>query len=94
MACTSGCPTPGLHASWGECARSKNLVVQSDAYTSTALARTPGAAMNLGQKWEAEMTEFPKAVAQGIMPEGTQLHQIRKAQATSKASGEAFRADR
>lgn len=94
MACTSGCPTPGAHASWGECARSKNLTVSSDAYTAATLARTPGAAMNGGQKWEAEMTEYPKMVAQGIQPAGTQLHQIRGAKAASEKSGEAYRADR
>lgn len=46
--CSSGCPTPGAHASWGECVRDKNTRV-AWAASAKGLDRTTE------KKWDAEL---------------------------------------
>ena len=34
MACRTGCPTPGLHETWGECARAAQIQIDKHALKS------------------------------------------------------------
>lgn len=68
MSCTSGCPTPGVHATWGECLRAKALEI------------TPGLMDKPGrQSWDAELSAYGEARRQGIQPKGTRMHQVQAA---------------
>lgn len=53
--CRSGCPTPGLHGSWGECARAANLQVGPADVESM-------------RQWDRNLAEYRKARAQGMQP--------------------------
>lgn len=68
MSCTSGCPTPGAHNTWGECLRAKALEV------TPSLMQRPSR-----QRWDAELHAYGEARRQGIQPKGTQMHQVRAA---------------
>lgn len=46
--CSTGCPTPGAHATWGECMRAKNPRV-AWAASAKGLDRTAE------KKWDAEL---------------------------------------
>lgn len=49
MSCRTGCPTPGAHGTWGECARAGSLRIgQVDASEQKA--------------WDAELGSFYSAV--------------------------------
>lgn len=76
MTCRTGCPTQD-HGSWGECARASNLQF-SDGEVRAYV------------KWnEGEVTEYAKAVAQGIQPESTREESVRKAVAAAERTGNA-----
>lgn len=85
MACRTGCPTPGKHKSWGECARSANLKV---AYCGIG-----GGDATEQKKWDAELALYRSARKQGIQPDGTKTHQILKAIKESDAAGAAYGRD-
>lgn len=54
--CRSGCPTPGQHQSWGECARAANLQV--------------GPADTASRKsWDANLSKYRDARRQGLQPQ-------------------------
>ena len=48
MNCSTGCPTPGAHESWGECVRAKNTRV---AWAASAR----GLDATAEKKWDAEL---------------------------------------
>lgn len=77
--CTRGCPTPGAHASYGECLRSKTprIASQRGDYAT-------------GKKWETEIKEYRAARKQGIQPRSTQLSDIRQAVAASNRADRAL----
>ena len=85
MACSSGCPTPGQHATFGECLRAKSLKV---AYCGIG-----GGDASVQKAWDRELGEFRAATAQGIMPASTKTRDIRKAVEISNQTGKPFRAD-
>lgn len=86
MACTSGCPTPGAHRSYGECLRAKG--------TRVAFCNSAGGMDATKQKrWDKELDAYADAKRQGVQPEGTRLSQINEAMALSDAVGKAYRAD-
>ncbi|MEW2498375.1 hypothetical protein AB0942_33310 [Streptomyces nodosus] len=85
MACRSGCPTPGQHKSWGECARSANLRV---AYCGIG-----GGDATVQRRWDNELAQYRSARAQGIQPDGTKGHQVRAALEASEAVGAAYGRD-
>lgn len=64
--CSMGCPTPGAHATWGECIRAKGAYIAP-----------PGRAGR--QAHDAELSAYASARGQGIQPAGTQMHQVRQA---------------
>lgn len=77
MACRSGCPTPGQHASYGECARAANIRVgQVDATEQRV--------------WDAELHAYADARRQGIQPMGTKMSQVQQALDASDKAGAAF----
>ena len=61
--CSSGCLTPGVHATWGDCIRSKNLTVSG--LESTGNDRTTQ------KKWDKELNLYSEARAAGLQPKST-----------------------
>lgn len=66
--CRSGCPTPGAHRTWGECARAARIQVNADFEQVSAR-----------KAWDTELAAYADARRQGIQPKGTQMHQVRQA---------------
>lgn len=66
--CRSGCPTPGEHSSWGECARAANIGVAPNL-------------MGVGERkaWDKELVAYADARRQGIQPKGTRMNQVKAA---------------
>jgi hypothetical protein len=83
--CRTGCPTPGAHKSWGECARAANLRV---AYCGIG-----GGDATEQKKWDQELELYRQARAQGIQPEGTTRNKVVAALKASDAAGLAFGKD-
>lgn len=85
MACRTGCPTPGRHKSWGECARSANLRV---AYCGIG-----GGDATEQKAWDQELSLYRSARSQGVQPDGTKAHQVEAALKVSEAAGAAYGRD-
>ena len=75
--CSTGCPTPGVHASWGTCQRSKNLRV---LYANSA----GGWDFTKQKRFDAENAAYRNAVANGIQPEAPTFAAIRHAEAVAE----------
>lgn len=82
MACTSGCPTPGLHASWGECARAKRMQVAG------VEAHQKNKAMHKG------LDDYVAARRAGLQPDGVFPAQVAKARKITDETGVPYRADK
>lgn len=76
--CSSSCPTPGAHKSWGDCVRSKGLQIGDVANHDNH------------RKTEKELQSYRDARSQGVQPEGTRTSQIRVAMDVSDATGVAY----
>ena len=79
--CSSGCPTPGAHRSWGECVRSKGASVfglESTGNDFTAIRR-----------FDRENEAFRDAVKEGLNPESVSFAAIDKAKAAADQAGSA-----
>jgi hypothetical protein len=77
--CSSACPTQD-HKTFGECMRAKNLQLNpnlSDTGSSKA--------------WDAELSAYRDARAQGIQPSGTTMAKVREAVEISNATGVAYK---
>ena len=61
MACTSGCPAPGTHASWGACMRAKGTAVMG--------LESTGNSYTADQKMHRENAAYRDAVAEGLQPQ-------------------------
>ncbi|MFF3363581.1 hypothetical protein [Streptomyces misionensis] len=85
MACRTGCPTPGKHKTWGECARSANLKV---AYCGIG-----GGDATEQKRWDAELDLYRAARRQGIQPDGTTKDKVMAAIESSNAAGAAYGRD-
>ena len=83
--CRSGCPTPGAHKNWGDCARAANLRV---AYCGIG-----GGDATEQKRWDDELSLYRSARAQGVQPEGTKTNQIEAALRASEAVGAAYGRD-
>ena len=83
MACTSGCTTPGAHASWGECMRSKNTLISWAASAS-------GQDKSTQDRYDRDLDFYASARSEGIQPMGTKRAQVEHAFRESDASGTAF----
>lgn len=62
--CTSGCPTPGAHATWGDCMRSKRQMIngcrEAAGFDTTAM-----------KKFDADLEAYRSARYMGIQPDKT-----------------------
>lgn len=85
MACRTGCPTPGQHTTWGDCARAANLRV---AYCGIG-----GGDATEQKQWDAELDLYRTARKQGIRPDGTKTKQIMRAIRASETVGAAYGRD-
>lgn len=72
MACSNGCPTPGVHTSWGECVRSKGLRI---GYANSA----NGWDLTREKAFEKENDAYVQALKDGLQPNGVLMPQIRRA---------------
>lgn len=79
--CSSGCPTPGAHKSFGECLRSKHLQV-------TDLQAKAKVKYN-----EGELNAYVNARRQGVQPDTTRKSDVNRAMKISEATGTAYRGD-
>ena len=75
--CSSGCPTPGGHSSWGECQRSKNLRI---LYANSAA----GWDFTKQKRFEAENAAYRSAVANGLQPEAPTFAAVRRAETAAE----------
>jgi hypothetical protein len=81
--CSSGCPTPGAHDSWGSCVKAKNTGV-AWAQSASGLDRT-------NEKYKANaIKEARAALKQGIKPDTTRLQDVRRAVAWSNEHGKPY----
>ena len=87
MSCTSSCPTPGRHPSYGACLRAKHIA-------TTGLESTgPGFATNEQKAWDSELDRYADAVRQGLQPASTKTRDIDLAVEASNETGVPYRAD-
>lgn len=82
MACSSGCPTPGAHATWGECLRAKSLQV----------ADVQAHHYNTGQ--HRQIKEYVRAREAGLQPATVFKRDVDKAWASTEKTGVPYRADK
>lgn len=80
--CTSGCVTPGVHSTWGECVRAKHLQVGD----------LKGHDVN--KRGEADLAAYKAARDQGIQPSGIERSAVDRAVRISDAAGKPFDANR
>lgn len=80
--CSSGCPTPGTHSSWGECIKAKSL--QFSDVTAHAL----------NQQIYRESDDYARARADGLQPESFTASAVAEARRVTDATGVPFRADK
>lgn len=83
MACRTGCLTGG-HESWGACARAANLRV---AYCGIG-----GGDATKEKKWQAEISAYRSARAEGIQPAGTSMAKVNQARKMADKTGTAWQA--
>lgn len=79
MACSSGCPSPGSHATWGECVRSKRSAVMG--LESTAGDYTSNKRMH------RENAAYRDAVAEGLQPQAPTFEAVDRARKAADAAG-------
>jgi len=68
--CTTGCPSPGSHQTWGECLKAK-------------APQFGPAERNARLADQRELQAYYDVRMQGIQPKGTRMHQIEQAKAFS-----------
>lgn len=83
--CSSGCPTPGAHQTYGECVRSKGGRV---LYANSA----KGFDMTTERRWNRDLDAYRAARQEGLQPSGTSRAQVDAARAISDRSGTAYQA--
>lgn len=81
MPCSTGCPTPGAHKTWGECVRSKR--VQLSDITAHQDNQAIYTASDL----------YRQAREDGLQPESVTIPAVMKARQVTDATGVPFRAD-
>lgn len=83
MACSSSCPTPGAHDTWGACVRAKNL---------KSAVSVPGKDYDRsGQRaWDRRIDTYKQARSEGIQPASTRASDIKAAISHSDKTGTAF----
>lgn len=79
--CRTGCPTPGAHRSWGECARAANLRI---GWIES------GMDANKEKAWQAELDLYKSARDQGVQPSSTKTADIESALRVSDWTGKPY----
>lgn len=82
MACSSGCPTPGAHSSWGECVRSKSTAVMGLETTGNGFG---GRTSDL--KMSAENAAYRAARAEGLQPAAPSMKAVDEAKRKADVAG-------
>jgi hypothetical protein len=86
-ACSSGCPTPGAHRTWGECMRAKNTRVGWAASAQNLdLSRE--------KRFQKELSDYRDARRQGVQPGGTTGRKVEEAMKLSDMTGTAYNAEK
>lgn len=85
MSCSAACPTPGQHATYGECLRAKALHV-GYCRSAAGLDRTRE------KQWDADNQAYADARRQGIRPASTNRAAVDAAVRESDRTGVAFHA--
>lgn len=86
MACSSGCPTPGAHESWGACLRAKRTAVMGLETTGNGLG-----GYTADQKMHRENAAYRDAVAEGLQPAAPTFAAVDKARKAADAAGTAVK---
>lgn len=76
--CSSSCPTPGVHKTWGECVRSKSIQIGDLKHH------------DVNKRGEADLAAYKAAREQGIQPSGIERSAVDRAVRISEADGKAF----
>lgn len=79
--CSSGCPTPGKHKTFGECLRSKNLQVQDVEAHKHNTAQSKA------------LDDYRAARRDGLQPESLSPKHVRQAREITDLTGVPYRAD-
>ena len=74
--CSPRCPSPGTHRSYGECLRSKSVSVNG---------APNGIDQTKQHHWDAELSAYRGACAEGLQPAGTTMRQIDAAKRAADA---------
>jgi hypothetical protein len=79
--CSTGCPNPGTHLSWGECVRAKRVqLADIEAHdNNTAIYRA--------------QDNYRAAREDGLQPEGISPAEVAEARAITEMTGVPYRAD-
>ncbi|AXG81143.1 hypothetical protein [Streptomyces paludis] len=85
MACTSGCRTKD-HPSYAECLKAKGVAT----YLASPSKGLDGTAQ---KKWDAELSAYRNARAEGIQPDGTTMDKVTAAIKASDKAGAAYGRD-
>jgi len=76
--CSSSCPTPGAHKTWGECVRAKGIQIGDLKHH------------DINKRGEADLAAYKAARDQGIQPSGIERSAVDRAVRISEADGKAF----
>lgn len=79
--CSSRCPTPGAHKTFGECIRAKGLQIGDLK------------GHDINKRGETDLQAYASAKAQGIQPSGIDRASVDRAIRISESSGRAFNAN-
>lgn len=79
--CSSSCPTPGAHRTWGECIRAKGIQVGD----------LKGHDVN--KRGETDLQAYASARRQGIQPSGIERSAVDRAVRISESTGKPFDAN-
>ena len=74
--CSSGCPTPGEHESWGACVKAKNT---KPLWVGEINSTTQ-------KQWQKDIDYYRSAKRQGLNPEGSTRAQVEKAFSAAEAN--------
>ena len=84
MACSSGCPTPGVHKSWGECVRAKGTGVMGLESTGNGLG-----GYTADRRMARENAAYRDARAEGLQPAAPTQQAVDAARRAADATGTA-----
>lgn len=76
MACSSGCPTPGLHDSFGACLRAKNLEIDRHSLKGHN---------ELEKRKDHTLARFRECVKAGVIPPSPLKSDVEKAERVANA---------